>query len=67
MRSQDALLRMNILQGLLAKNISPVATAAQLRTMRKGSNDHLILNIDSGPVHSIAAQEIDVKGLTSSF
>ncbi|CAL9086252.1 unnamed protein product [Musa acuminata var. zebrina] len=48
--------------GLLAKNISPVATAAQLRTMRKGSNDHLILNIDSGPVHSIAAQEIDAKG-----
>ncbi|CAL9135244.1 unnamed protein product [Musa textilis] len=48
--------------GLLAKNTSPVATAAQLRTMRKGSNDHLVLNIDSGPVHSIAAQEIDAKG-----
>ncbi|KAG6472286.1 hypothetical protein ZIOFF_069746 [Zingiber officinale] len=34
----------------------PISTDAQLRTMRKGSDDHLVLNIESGSDHSIAAK-----------
>ncbi|XP_074574595.1 trans-Golgi network-localized SYP41-interacting protein 1-like [Curcuma longa] len=49
--------------GPLGKNsILPVSTAAQLRTMRKGSDDHLVLNIDSGSDHSVVAAETDAKG-----
>ncbi|KAG6508085.1 sporulation-specific protein 15-like [Zingiber officinale] len=49
--------------GLLGKNsILPVSTAAQLRTMRKGSDDHLVLNIDSGFAQSVVAAETDAKG-----
>lgn len=37
-----------LMQGTLAKkSISPVASAAHVRTMRKGSTDHLAINIDS--------------------
>ncbi|XP_074575760.1 trans-Golgi network-localized SYP41-interacting protein 1-like [Curcuma longa] len=30
--------------------------------MRKGSDDHLVLNIDSGSDHSVVAAESDAKG-----
>lgn len=43
--------------------IPPVSTAAHARTMRKGSNDHLILNINPESERLIAAQETDDKGL----
>lgn len=37
-----------LMQGTLGKKpISPVASAAHVRTMRKGSTDHLAINIDS--------------------
>ncbi|CAL9114961.1 unnamed protein product [Musa acuminata var. zebrina] len=49
--------------GPLGKSTTSTAsTAAQLRTMRKGSNDHLVLNIDSESDRLIAAQEADAKG-----
>lgn len=47
--------------------MSPGSTAAQLRTLRKGSNDHLALDIDSGTDRSLLAQETDAKGCTSCF
>ncbi|XWS63777.1 hypothetical protein CRYUN_Cryun06bG0130900 [Craigia yunnanensis] len=46
--------------GSLGKNtISPVASAAHVRTMRKGSTDHLALNIDSESDHLINSEETD--------
>ncbi|XP_050206268.1 trans-Golgi network-localized SYP41-interacting protein 1 [Mercurialis annua] len=39
--------------------ISPVASAAQLRTMRKGSTDHLVLNVDSESASLINNIETD--------
>lgn len=49
--------------GPIGKNsISAASTAAHVRTMRKGSNDHLVLNIDSESDRLIAAQETDDKG-----
>ncbi|WOL01334.1 hypothetical protein Cni_G10050 [Canna indica] len=49
--------------GPLGKNAgSSISTAAQLRTMRKGSNDHLILNVDPESDRLITTQESDAKG-----
>ncbi|EEF47577.1 ATP binding protein, putative [Ricinus communis] len=46
--------------GPVGKNtISPVASAAQLRTMRKGSTDHLVLNVDSESASLINNEETD--------
>ncbi|XVE74880.1 hypothetical protein DITRI_Ditri12bG0053900 [Diplodiscus trichospermus] len=46
--------------GSLGKNtISLVPSAAQVRTMRKGSMDHLALNIDSESDHLINNEETD--------
>ncbi|CAH2033999.1 unnamed protein product [Thlaspi arvense] len=39
------------------KSISPVPTAAQVRTVRKGSTDHLSINIDSDSEHLINDNE----------
>ncbi|XVE92257.1 hypothetical protein REPUB_Repub01dG0081100 [Reevesia pubescens] len=44
----------------LGKNaISPVPSAVHVRTMRKGSTDHLALNIDSESDHLINSEETD--------
>lgn len=52
------------MQGPLGKNsISP--PAAHVRTMRKGSTDHLVLNIASDSDPLLSAQETDDKGLLS--
>ncbi|XP_015894523.3 trans-Golgi network-localized SYP41-interacting protein 1 isoform X2 [Ziziphus jujuba] len=46
--------------GSLGKpTISPVASAAHVRTMRKGSTDHLVLDIDSESSRLINNQETD--------
>ncbi|AEE30533.1 TGN-related, localized SYP41 interacting protein [Arabidopsis thaliana] len=41
------------------KSISPVPTAAQVRTVRKGSTDHLSINIDSESEHLMNNNETD--------
>lgn len=41
------------------KKISPVSSAAHARTMRKGSTDHLTINIDSESAHLINSEETD--------
>ncbi|XP_024009020.1 thyroid receptor-interacting protein 11 [Eutrema salsugineum] len=41
------------------KSISPVPTAAQVRTVRKGSTDHLSINIDSESEHLMNHNETD--------
>ncbi|CAA7023612.1 unnamed protein product [Microthlaspi erraticum] len=41
------------------KSISPVPTAAQVRTARKGSTDHLSINIDSESEHLMNHNETD--------
>uniref|UniRef100_A0A1J3HKH1 Uncharacterized protein n=1 Tax=Noccaea caerulescens TaxID=107243 RepID=A0A1J3HKH1_NOCCA len=41
------------------KSISPVPTAAQVRTVRKGSTDHLAINIDSESEHLMNHNETD--------
>ena len=47
-------------QGALGiKSISPVPTAAQVRTVRKGSTDHLSINIDSESEHLMNNNETD--------
>lgn len=48
-------------------SISSVSTAAHARTMRKGSSDHLVLNIGSDSERLIAAQESDDKGIVAFF
>lgn len=49
-----------LMQGSLGKaTISPVPSAVQVRTMRKGSTDHLAINIDSESDHLINNEEID--------
>ncbi|XP_072979944.1 trans-Golgi network-localized SYP41-interacting protein 1-like isoform X1 [Typha angustifolia] len=49
--------------GPIVKNsVSPASTVTHVRTMRKGSNDHLVLNIDSETERLIASQETDDKG-----
>lgn len=46
------------------KSISPVPSAAHVRTMRKGSNDHLALNIDLESQRLVTTEETDEdKGL----
>lgn len=54
-------------QGSVGKNgISPVPAAAHVRTMRKGSTDHLALNIDLESGSLINKEETDEdKGLHS--
>lgn len=54
-----------LMQGGVGSNaISPVTSAAQLRTMRKGSTDHLVLSIDSESSSLINNVETDEdKGL----
>ena len=47
--------------------ISSVSTAAHARTMRKGSSDHLVLNIGSESERLIAAQDSDDKGIVAYF
>ena len=48
------------MQGSLGKKtVSPVASAAHVRTMRKGSTDHLALNIDSESDCLINSEETD--------
>ncbi|XP_031401024.1 sporulation-specific protein 15 [Punica granatum] len=42
--------------------ISPAPSAAHVRTMRKGSTDHLALNIDAESQHLINAETDDNKG-----
>lgn len=50
-----------IAQGSHVNNaISPVPSAAQLRTMRKGSTDHLAINIDSESDNLINKGETDI-------
>ncbi|CAG7864570.1 unnamed protein product [Brassica rapa] len=44
---------------LVKKSISPVPTAAQVRTVRKGSADHLSINIDSESEHLMNHNETD--------
>jgi len=48
-------------------SISSVSTAAHARTMRKGSSDHLVLNIGSDSERLIAAQDSDDKGRIKSL
>jgi len=48
-------------------SISSVSTAAHARTMRKGSSDHLVLNIGSESERLIAAQDSDDKGRIKSL
>jgi len=48
-------------------SISSVSTAAHARTMRKGSSDHLVLNIGSDSERLIAAQDSDDKGIVAYF
>lgn len=51
------------MQGPLGKNtISPTPSAAHVRTLRKGSTDHLALNIDSESDHLIKAETDEDKG-----
>ncbi|XP_057508982.1 trans-Golgi network-localized SYP41-interacting protein 1-like isoform X1 [Actinidia eriantha] len=46
--------------GPLAKKVvAPVPSAAHVRTLRKGSNDHLAINIDSESDHLIENEETD--------
>ena len=48
------------IQGSVGKStISPVPSAAQMRTMRKGSTDHLALDIDSESSRLISNEETD--------
>ncbi|KAJ0257872.1 TGN-localized SYP41-interacting protein [Hirschfeldia incana] len=44
---------------LVKKSISPVPSAAQVRTVRKGSADHLSINIDSESEHLMNNNETD--------
>lgn len=48
-------------------SVSSVSTAAHARTMRKGSSDHLVLNIGSESERLIAAQDSDDKGRIKSL
>ncbi|CAO2039507.1 unnamed protein product [Urochloa humidicola] len=48
-------------------SISSVSTAAHARTMRKGSSDHLVLNIGSESERLIAAHDSDDKGRIKSL
>lgn len=48
-------------------SISSVSAAAHARTMRKGSSDHLVLNIGSESERLIAAQDSDDKGRIKSL
>ncbi|KAL9423770.1 hypothetical protein AB3S75_035790 [Citrus x aurantiifolia] len=50
----------DVMQGTLGqKTISPVPSAAHTRTMRKGSTDHLTINIDSESARLINSEETD--------
>lgn len=53
------------MQGPLVKDkISPVPSAAHVRTLWKGSNDHLALDIDTESNHLINSEETEEdKGL----
>uniref|UniRef100_A0A1D1XKV1 Spindle pole body component 110 n=2 Tax=Anthurium amnicola TaxID=1678845 RepID=A0A1D1XKV1_9ARAE len=44
------------------RSLSPVPAAAHVRVMRKGSSDHLALNIDPESERLISPREIDDKG-----
>ncbi|KAF8693683.1 hypothetical protein HU200_039095 [Digitaria exilis] len=48
-------------------SIASVSTAAHARAMRKGSSDHLVLNIGSESERLIAAQDSDDKGRIKSL
>jgi predicted nuclease of predicted toxin-antitoxin system len=48
-------------------SISSVSTAAHARTMRKGSSDHLVLNIGSESERLIATHDSDDKGIVAYF
>ncbi|XP_072976667.1 trans-Golgi network-localized SYP41-interacting protein 1-like [Typha angustifolia] len=48
--------------GAVGKSSISPASATHVRTTRKGSDDHLILNIDPESDRLIAAQETDAKG-----
>lgn len=48
-------------------SVASVSTAAHARTMRKGSSDHLVLNIGSESERLIAAQDSDDKGIVAYF
>ncbi|KAL6634055.1 hypothetical protein ACP70R_026726 [Stipagrostis hirtigluma subsp. patula] len=48
-------------------SISSVSTAAHARTMRKGSSDHLVLNIGTESERLISAQDSDDKGRIKSL
>lgn len=48
-------------------SVASVSTAAHARTMRKGSSDHLVLNIGSESERLIAAQDSDDKGIVTYF
>lgn len=54
-----------VMQGTVGKPlISPVPSAAHVRNMRKGSTEHLVLNIDSEANNLINHEETDEdKGL----
>lgn len=52
------------MQGPIGTNtVSPVPSAAHVRTLRKGSTDHLALNIDSESDHLIKEETDEDKGL----
>ncbi|XXG45164.1 hypothetical protein AAC387_Pa02g0323 [Persea americana] len=54
--------------GPLGKNLlPPIPAAAHVRTMRKGSSDHLALNIDSESDRLINHRETDDKGHVFKF
>ncbi|KAK9934497.1 hypothetical protein M0R45_021638 [Rubus argutus] len=42
-----------------SKTISPVSSAAHVRTMRKGSTDHLVIDIDSESTRLISNEDTD--------
>ncbi|XP_062222864.1 trans-Golgi network-localized SYP41-interacting protein 1 [Phragmites australis] len=48
-------------------SISSVSTAAHARTMRKGSTDHLVVNIGTESERLISAQDSDDKGRIKSL
>lgn len=46
------------------KLVSPVSSAAHARTMRKGSADHLVLNVDSESNPLVHKETDDDKGFS---
>lgn len=58
-----------VLQGSISKaTISPVPSSTHVRTMRKGSSDHIAVNIDSESSWLIDNEEaVEDKGLENNW